>query len=421
MATIIKKIVLGLLIAITSCQLLAHKIYAPNDIPLLDNRFRIDPYTEQITIILNHSAGPQMVVLIRPDGSKMYYQRHPESVGWVSSSERDIITIDKPMAGPWQAVAELDSNNRIRLISDVKLQTNRLPLKLYSQEYITTHATLYLDNELMTNQAYLADAKLSVSLIGGASQKLVLFKDDGKGYDALPFDGQLTSHIYVDLLPGRYLLNIRTKNDVFLRNANKDAVVFLPPITYVANYEEAGSEEVTLVFRVDPQEIDPASVTIDGTIKNGSKRLVDQFIVHSNETISPENIFSIKKTLTYGAFTFSAKAFATTRSGREIELQLPERVVELLPKMVIPESTVSDALSTELALEEEALSSSIWDNLWLIAAIIIAGLLIMAIIVLVIIYRIKNKKVNLADADTSSELVLDELQPTPIDLSKEID
>ena len=55
MASIIKKIVFGVLIAVISSFTLAHKIYAPNDIPLLDNRFRIDPYTEQVTVILNHT------------------------------------------------------------------------------------------------------------------------------------------------------------------------------------------------------------------------------------------------------------------------------------------------------------------------------------------------------------------------------
>ncbi len=399
---------------------LAHTIYAPNDIPLLDNRFRIDPHTEQVTFILNHSSGSQGVVLIRPDGSKLYYQRHPESVGWVSSKTEDIITIDNPMAGPWQAVAELDGDNRIKLISNVELKTNRLPLKLYSREYITTHASLYYDNKLMTNQAYLEDAKLSVVLIGGSSKQLTLYHDDGKGYDALPFDGQLTSRVYIDLLPGRYLLNIRTKNDVFIRNVNKDAVVFLPPITYEVTALKEGGKEAVFEFKIDSEEIDPQSVTIDGIIKDGNNKVVEQLITHSKGNISTENRFTKTTTLAYGVFTLSAKAFATTRSGREIELQLPEQLIELLPKFIMPEIDTSETATTETETEvmEPQLPTSLWENVWLISAIAISSLLILSALIFIIIRRrIKNKQSNKnSDDQTPSELTLDELQPTSIDL-----
>ena len=418
MATIIKKIIFSFLLIITSSISLAHTIYAPNDIPILDNRFRIDPFTEQVTVILNHSQGPQVVVLVRPDGSKLYYQKHPKSVAWVTSKTEDIITIDNPMAGPWQAVADLNGDNRIKLISHVELKTNKLPLKLYAQEYITTHASLYYDNKLMTNNAYLSDAKLSVALIGAADKQLTLYQDDGKDYDALPFDGTLTARVFIDLFPGRYLLSIRTKNNVFIRNENKDAVVFLSPIRYEISALEYGSKEALLIFTADSEELDPDSITIDGVVKDANNKIIGKVIAHSAGNISAQDIFTKTEKLTYGAFTFSAKAFATTRSGREIELQLPEQRFELLAKVVMPTINISGALATDAEITEQDVSTSIWENSWIVIVIAVSGLiLICAIIFIVVRRRIKNKQSKDSSEQSLTELSFDELQPTSIDLN----
>ena len=401
-----------------SFSVVGHTIYAPNDIPLLDNRFRIDPKTEQITFIFNHSKGYQRVVLVQPDGSKLYQQRHPENVAWLNGETTDIVTVQNPMPGPWQAIAELDGDNRIKLISDVQLKTNRLPLKLYAKEYISTEASLYDDGKLMKNPAYIVDTKLTVSLVGEANKKLALYLDDGKNYDQVAFDGSLTAQLFVDLKPGRYLMSIRTKNDVFIRNVNKDAVVFPSPISYSIDPVESGSDEAIITFTVDPAEIDPNSVSIDGVIKDIEHKLISQVMVHNTDNEPGTKSFTSQYKLAHEMYTFSGKAYATTQEGREIELQLPERFFELVAPYVAPVINESAALSTDINQEtaiEEAAPSSIFSNLWVIVAISVTVLLIIVAIVFLIIRR-KKKKLALLDA-SENELNLDELQPMPIDVT----
>lgn len=424
---IIIKLLLGAFFLIFSINTIGHVIYAPNDIPLLDNRFRIDPETKQVTFIFNHSKGYQRVVLVKPDGSKLYQQRHPDKVAWVSSKTKNIVTIQNPMAGPWQAVAELDGDNRIKLISDVKLKINRLPLKLYAREYITTHASLYYDDKLMDNPAYLDAAKLSVSLLGGANKKMELYKDNGKHYDELPFDGKLTARLYVDLLPGRYLLQIRTKNDIFMRNVNKDAVVFLSPIIYEVASLNIGSDQAKITVNIDAEEVDPKSVTIDGVIKDANNKVVKQVIMHSVDYDPETGKFESTHKLSHSLYTFSGKAYATTQKGRELELQLPDRIFELFPPFKKPETNLSKAVATEgaalieqeklLALEaEQEQPTSLFSNIWVIIAISVSALLLIAGIVFFILRRKKKKQST--DETSEDELNLDELQPMPIDIDE---
>lgn len=421
MAIFIKTLFASIII-LFSLTSVAHTIYAPNDIPLLDNRFRIDPKTEQATFIFNHEKGYQSVVLVKPDGSKLYQKRHPESVAWVSNKTQNIVTIQNPMAGPWQAIANLDGDNRIKIISEVQLSVNRLPLKLYAQEYITTHAALYADNKLMDNPAYINGAHLSVSLLSDANKKMALYQDDGKHYDELPFDGKLTARLYVDLKPGRYLLHIRTKNDIFIRNVNKDAVVFLSPIKYKIKALETGSDQANITFTVDGSEIDPSSVSINGVLKDAKNKVVQQVLMHSVDNVSESGEFNAAFKLDYDIYTFSGKAYATTHTGREIELQLQENIFELVPKFQMPEKTASEALATQIGqplIAETTLESldspSLFDNLWIIIAISLSFLLFIAGIAFFLFKR-KQKQIN-SDDDDSGELNLDELQPMPIDLT----
>ncbi len=381
--------IFSLLLLFTSCFSLAHSVYAPNDIPLLDNRFRIDPNAEQVTFILNHSHGPQRVVLVRPDGSKLYQRRSPESVAWVSTKTTDIITIDNPMPGPWQAIAKLDGDNRIKILSKVELKTSKLPLKLYSREYITTYASLYHEGKVMRDEHYLDGAKLSISLVGNAIKQLTLYQDDGKGYDALPFDGELTARVFIDLVPDRYLLNIKTKNDVFIRNNNYDAVVFPQPIIQKVNLPYAGDKTISLEYEIDTTEIDAQSVIINGIITNMKNEVVAQVIADKND-MSENKLHYTSQEMEYDRLLLKTEVFATTVAGREIELQLADAAFELFPMIVEPSLSPTVVIEeTELIIPEE---TSIWSNVWVITGIIVSILLIVMLLIFFVIRRIIKKK-----------------------------
>ena len=416
MAIFIKQITISVCL-LFSMMAIGHTIYAPNDIPLLDNRFRIDPETDQATFIFNHSKESQRVVLVRPDGHKIYEHRHDDDVAWVSSRTENIVTIQKPMAGPWQAIAELDGDNRIKLLSKVNLVVNRLPLKLYDQEYITTHAALYEGNKILKNPAYLDDAKLSISLLGGAHKKMQLYQDDGKHYDQLAFDGNLTTRLFIDLPPGRYLFSIRTQNEVFIRNVNKDAVIFPTPINYKITSLGYGKDEAILTVKIDSEEIQPKSVSIEGAIKDPSNKIVSQVMMHNIDSETDSDEFSAQYKLKYNMFTFTGKAYATTKDGREIELKLPERVFELSRPYEKPDLSLSEALPTKmepirnLKKEKPAEKSNHW---WLIFTITSGLLILIALITLFIVKRSKKKQKN-AELEID-ELNWEELQPTQIDI-----
>ena len=378
---------------LSAISTVAHTIYAENDIPLLDNRFRIDPNTEQVTIILNHLKKPQKVVLVQPDGSKLYAERHPKAtVAWLSKRDQDIITIQQPMPGPWQAIANLHGDNRIQLLNPISLEVGKLPLKTYQNEYLTTHVSLLKDKQVITNKDFLNNAKLTVSLVGEAKKLISLYKDDGQYYDALPFDGILTTRMFINLKPARYLLSIKTKNNIFIRSHNNDMVVFPSPLTYKIQKLSDDTTSVQFTFTVDSAEIIPESVTIDSLIESYDGNNKKQLILHLADQQLEENKLTLEIPLEHEIYTYTGSVFATTKDGREINFKLPEdtfeltaprkvNVVDLHADLITVSKTVANNENTKQA------SQYFW---WLIVAFVI--FIVLAIILIIYIIKRKKKK-----------------------------
>ena len=85
---------MGGLLLLASLSAAANEVFAPSDIPLLDNRFRIDYGVKEITFIIKRKPGTPSVILVRPDGSKLYVGKvKPPDVGWLPLKDQDLITI----------------------------------------------------------------------------------------------------------------------------------------------------------------------------------------------------------------------------------------------------------------------------------------------------------------------------------------
>ena len=68
-----------------------------NGIKLLQNRFRIDYKVEEITMVFFRKFGSAPIVLVRPDGSKIFQaQAIDYDVDWYDSTTYDYIRMREP-------------------------------------------------------------------------------------------------------------------------------------------------------------------------------------------------------------------------------------------------------------------------------------------------------------------------------------
>ena len=116
-----------------------------NSIILLQNRFRIDHEVDEVTLIFFREFGSAPVVLVRPDGSKIFSsQAEKNNVEWFDDDTFDMIKIKNPVPGPWQAVGQVMPESRVMVISEIELHADPLPAVIFSGEVLKQ--TAYLTN-----------------------------------------------------------------------------------------------------------------------------------------------------------------------------------------------------------------------------------------------------------------------------------
>ena len=109
-----------------------------NEVPLLNNRFRIDYKVEEINLLFFRKPGTPAVVLVQPDGSKLYATsaiKEP-NVDWFDEISYDLITIREPTPGPWQVVGSILPDSRIVVIGDIDLKVEPLPPLLLEERQL---------------------------------------------------------------------------------------------------------------------------------------------------------------------------------------------------------------------------------------------------------------------------------------------
>ena len=370
----------GGLLLLTSLSGMANEVFAPSDIPLLDNRFRIDYGVKEITFIIKRKPGTPSVILVRPDGSKLYVGKvTPPEVGWLALKDQDLITVRNPMPGPWQAIGEVDPDNRVRLLTDIRLESEPLPARLYQGERVKLQSRLLIDGAAPGAGYYLSDLGMTVKLqqFNDAAQSgepiveetLGHYLDDGKGLDEVPGDGVLTAEAVLDVPAGKYRALYSTGNQVFSRAQSQQVLLFPWPLSYTLD-APSGDIGARLSLLIDADELDPASVVIQGKAID-SAGVSMAFNAVATEPRLGVDLSALKAA---GQYRVEATLFGTTRLGREVQLQLPVKSFTIMPP---PAPTPSAASPTSAAVPTKAKFEERESPVWLPWALGGGGLLLL--------------------------------------------
>ncbi|GHA63190.1 TIGR03503 family protein [Photobacterium aphoticum] len=302
----------------------------------LDNRFRVDPTVKQVSFVVKRDTKSNSVVIVRPDGHKYYAWRHPDHVAWYEEPGIDIISIDNPMPGPWQAIGSVTPKNKVVILSDLALSVDTLPDRIYQSETIKFTARLSQDGKPLTLRDFLDRVKLSVVFYEYVEHPDTLpkealpvpisqgeFSDDGRQFDEHPGDGVFTVAMQVDLPPGKYRVRISSGNGIFLRTQEQVVLVYPPPLNASFIQGRGQDEQHQVVVTAEEGAIKPGSLAAH----------ITQVSADGTTTISEQAALPDEITLKVwlpngelpGRYTWSGWLYATDNmTGRELVFRLPE-------------------------------------------------------------------------------------------------
>ncbi|MBE3878754.1 TIGR03503 family protein [Vibrio parahaemolyticus] len=307
------------ILAIWSCFAFAASESAMS---LLDNRFRVDPTIEQITFLVYREQSSQPVVLVRPDGKKYYAWGSYDNVRWYQEPSLDIISVDNPMPGPWQAVGKVPQKNNIRLISHLKLSTDVFPNRLYNGEALKFSARLTSDDKPLVLRDFLDRVNLRVTftkfvenedeLIKEARPVPMIigeFSDDGRGLDEQAGDGVFTVQLPMEVEPGKYRARITSGNGVFLRAQEQVILVYPNPVSRTFIQSRSPEKPHQLVVSGEQGMIAPGSIAV-----NVEQNAPDGFITYSQGQVSQDGMkttLNLDNDPELGKYSWRGEIFAT--------------------------------------------------------------------------------------------------------------
>ncbi|MBS9877109.1 TIGR03503 family protein [Vibrio sp. 665] len=326
---------------------------------LLDNRFRVDPTIEQITFLVYREQSSQPVALVRPDGKKYYAWGSYDNVRWYQEASLDIISVDNPMPGPWQAVGKVTPKNNIRLISHLKLSTDLFPNRLYNGEVLKFTARLTSDGKPLVLRDFLDRVNLRVTftkfvenedeLIKEArpvSMVVGEFSDDGRGLDEKAGDGVFTVQLPIDVEPGKYRARITSGNGVFLRAQEQVILVYPNPISRTFIQARNPDKPHQLVVSGEQGMIAPGSIAV--TVK---KDAPDGFISYSQGQVSKDGMrvtLDLNNDAELGKYAWRGEIFATDfATQRPLVFPIPEQTFSVVDEVDLEAARI--AKEAELA------------------------------------------------------------------------
>ena len=320
---------------------------AKNQIPLFDNRFRIDYEVDEITMVFFRKRGSPSVILVRPDGSKInVVNASDQDVQWYDDQTYDLIKIKRPTPGPWQALGQILPESKIMVLTDIELKVDPLPDHLMAGEIIKVTATLTNGGKPIVAKDFRDLLRLDVLFIssnnaehenfGAGVIELTTFADDGRNFDEKPRDGIFTGEFRLEMKPGQWQPKFVVKTPLYTREVIQEPVILhKSPISFEIAQATKAEDLHWLTFKVTDPVINPKSVALQGKVRFPNNEVQSFTLGESAEVDKKLKIVNYAS----GTYKVESTLFAQTVTGRDVVITLPQ--ASFVAEVVEPEPAVA--------------------------------------------------------------------------------
>ena len=303
-----------------------------NSIKLLQNRFRIDYEVDEVTLVFFRQFGSAPVVLVRPDGSKIFSsQADGEDIFWYDANTYDMISIKNPVPGPWQAVGQILPNSRVMVLSDIRLHAEPLPPMIFSGEILKQTAYLTNGDEPINYSQFRDVVELSIELgstnnpnfnnFGANSEVVATFVDNGLGMDEAPLDGTFTGQFNLAIAAGEWQPIFRVVTPMFTREQVDEPLILHPnPIEISVEMGGGGEGYHKLLIDAKRDLVDISSLLIDGKIRFPNGDIQNFSLTELTDQTREHLVVNYED----GVYRVKLTAYGKTVNGRDFILDVPE-------------------------------------------------------------------------------------------------
>lgn len=236
-------------------------------LPLENNRFLVDATVEEFTALIFRKPQAQKTELISPDGKKYTTDNTAAGVVWHKTAGYDLITVVKPVGGEWQINAELDPDNRVTVVSNLKLQIAALKNNIEVSQPLELLFSFQEDEVTVIDPRFLQLLDMDAIVTRGR---------DGKQWQiplvntVPPIDGIYSHPLELFRETGQYTVQLLVDGKTFKREFKHQVTVGSPFSVSMERILHKNQVAYRLTVSADDQRVDSSKTAIVAQIKDSS-------------------------------------------------------------------------------------------------------------------------------------------------------
>jgi uncharacterized protein (TIGR03503 family) len=238
----------------------------PDTVALKGKEFSIDASIKEMTLLIFRSPGSQPTILIPPDSPAISVHK-TRGARWRSGQGYDLITVKKPAAGTWRIDAVLDPDNRLMVVTDLKLQVSGIPAYSTPREAFKIAAELFNRNKKISKNSFLRFVDFDLTHIdvdGSESRRALTHTSERKD------KGQYLYRLEQKLAEGMHSFVVAADSTTFNRSKRFDMRVQWPVEVKIEPQQAAGVYELKLRAREEYLKPDGLVADVDIEAPDGT-------------------------------------------------------------------------------------------------------------------------------------------------------
>ncbi len=309
----------------------------PEGVPLKGNRFTVDASVKEATILLFRKSGAADPVLIAPSGARYTDSDLAAGVAWYRDQGYDLITIASPEKGEWRLQADVDPDNRVMIVTDLKLRTSEVPAHLAVGEALLLSAYLSNKGKVVDRRAFLRLLDVRADAITRNGSDPLGLNDEGKDGDRKAGDGRYAVRYQEQTAFDEVELLFSVDSPTFVREKRYRLAVHEPAELKIDGEGEAAH----------------ALVTVSGAVMQGDALIQVWQMVEDRRTVLEERDGGYP--LVQPSAPVFMKIEGTTRLGNRLSRSYgPVYAAGVKPQPTVRTEAAADAATAAVPVSAEA-------------------------------------------------------------------
>jgi uncharacterized protein (TIGR03503 family) len=246
---------------------LFEKATHPDTLPITGNHVQVDKSIEEITFLVFRGSKAKPTELVDPRQRRFGAANAPQQVNWHSETGYDLITVTKPEPGDWRVLGPEDADNRVMVVTNLKVRATQMPNNLSTDDTPYYFAQLMQGDTVIRRKDFLDLVKVTLrqQQEGGEKWEWVL-RDDGKGADLAAGDGTFSQKLSESMKPGRHELSLLVDGTTFQRAQRQVVNIYSQPAQATITSDSAGNGHYVLSVIPYAGLIEPDTMQVTVTV-----------------------------------------------------------------------------------------------------------------------------------------------------------